>query len=241
MPKRRIIFLLVLCYSLALLTAHALPRTQSSNRSERAYAAAVRRRMIDTQRRKEAAERRRQMELREKELAKEKRKPLIEQEQHIKEFQERAAKVRKEFLYEKYALRANEEQWKLIKARLEKVRKLRALARSTVGMGLTSSSSSGTKSDSNASQNVPTWQWDKPWKDKDPSELTNAQKLAQQLIALVENNNTTPEQFTRKMNALRKARKEEEEIIKQRAEAQNELRELLTTRQEAALVLMNWL
>ena len=43
------------------------------------------------------------------------------------------------------------------------------------------------------------------------------------------------------MDALRKARKEEAEIIKQRAEAQNELRELLTTRQEAALVLMNWL
>ena len=125
--------------------------------------------------------------------------------------------------------------------KLEEVRYFRDQARSTVGMGLTSSSSSGTKSDNSTSRNVPTWQWKQPWKDKSPDEMTEAQKLAKQLITLVENNNTTPEQFRSKMDALRKARKEEDQIKKQLAEAQKELRELLTTRQEAALVLMKWL
>jgi len=197
--------------------------------------------MIDAQRRKEAAKRRRQLELREKERAKEERKPRIDRDQQIKEFQERVDKIRKEFLHEKAALGATEEQWRLIKAKLEEVRYFRDQSRSTVGIGLTSSSSSGTKSDSSASQNVPTWQWTEPWKDKDPSELTDAQKLAQQLIALVENNNTKPEQFRRQMDALRKARKEEDQINMRLSEVKKELRELLTTRQEAALVLMNWL
>jgi hypothetical protein len=197
--------------------------------------------MTDAQRRKEAAERRRQLELREKELAKEESKPRIDQAQQIKEFQEEVAKRKKEFLYEKYALRANEEQWNIIKAKLEEVRQLCDKSRSTVGMGMTSSSSSGIKSDSSARRDVPTWQWKQPWKDKDPGELTDAQKLAQQLIALVENNNTTTEQFRRQMDALRNARKEEDQINKRLSEAKKELRELLTTRQEAALVLMNWL
>jgi len=241
MPKRILILLLVLYFSIALLTAHALPQTRSSNRSARTYTAALRRRMTDAQRRKEAAERRRQLELKEKELAKEKRKPRIDRTQQIKEFQDRVAKIKKEFLYEKYALRTTEEQWNIIKAKLEEVRYFRDQARSTVGMGLTSSSSSGTKSDNSTSRNVPTWQWKQPWKDKSPDEMTEAQKLAKQLITLVENNNTTPEQFRSKMDALRKARKEEDQIKKQLAEAQKELRELLTTRQEAALVLMKWL
>lgn len=241
MPKRSIILLLVLCSSIALLTAHALPQTLSSNRSARTYDAASRRRMIDAQRRKEAAERRRQLELNEKEHAKEERKPRIDREQQIKEFQERVAKVRKEFLREKSALRVTEEQWNIIKAKLEEVRCFRDQARSTVGISMTSSSSSGTKSDSSASRNVPTWQWKQPWKDKSPDEMTEAQKLAKELITLLENDNTTTEQFRCQMDALRKARKEEDQIEKKLSEAKKELRELLTPRQEAALVLMNWL
>ena len=106
---------------------------------------------------------------------------------------------------------------------------------------MTSSSSRGTSSKGRMRQRVPTWQWKQPWKDKNPSELTEAQKLTKRLIALVENNNTTPQQFKQTMDALRKARKEEAQIKRQLAETQKELREILTTRQEAALVLMNWL
>lgn len=241
MTKRSIILLLVLCSSIALLTAQALSQTRSSNRSARTSAAARRRKMTDAERKRKAAERRRQRELKKKELAEEGRSPRIDRAQQIKEFQERVAKTKKEFLNEKYALRATEEQWKVIKGKLERVRHLRNQARSTVGVGMTSSSSSGTSARGRASRNVPTWQWKRPWKDKTPGELTRAQKLAKQLISLVENKNTTPEQFRRKMDALRKARREEAEIKRRLSEAQQELRELLTTRQEAALVLMNWL
>jgi len=45
--------------------------------------------------------------------------------------------------------------------------------------------------------------------------------------------------FRRKIAALRKARGKEAEIRKQLAEARRELREILTTRQEAILVLLD--
>ena len=198
------------------------------------------------QKKKELAKRSRQRKLeraqKDKELAKVGRGRLIEPEQRLKNMRKRAAERRKEFLMEKSLLGATEEQWKLIKAKLEKVEKVRQLrkqARSTVGVSLAGSSSGG----AGARPNVPTWQWQRPWKDKAPSELTEAQRLAKELIALVERKNMTPQAFRRKMDALRKARSEEAELKRQLSEAppeaRRELRDILTTRQEAALVLMN--
>jgi hypothetical protein len=176
--------------------------------------------------RKKSAERRRQME------------PIREMRRFEMEKLKKEWEKKKEeaggFIYEKSALRAfgaTEEQWKLIKAKLEKVQQLREQANSTVGLSL-----AGGSSDTNA----PTWQWKRPWKDKVPSELTEAQRLTKELIALVERKNTTPEAFRRKMAALRKARSEEAEFKRQLSEVRRELREMLTTRQEAALVLMKW-
>jgi len=176
---------------------------------------------------------------------------ILDREQRLKESRRRADERRKEwekkkeeaggFIHEKYAIVATEKQWRLTQVKLEKVKLLREQSKSTVGTRMTSSSNSGASAKGSTNRNVPTWQWKQPWKDKALGEMTEAQKLAKQLIVLVENNNTTPEQFRRKMDALRKARKEEDQIRKQLSEAQQELRELLTTRQEAALVLMNWL
>jgi len=200
---------------------------------------------------REAAKRRKQRELereqRQRESKKEldeiqqKRKTRKEMKEKRKEIWEKEKEEAGGFIIEKYTLGATEEQWKIIKAKLEKVRHLRDQARSTARMGMTSTSGSGTSSRGNASQSVPTWQWGKPWKDKVPSELTDAQKLAGQLIALVEKKDTTPVQFRRAMDALRKARREEAEIKKQMSEAQQELRKVLSTRQKAALVLQKWL
>jgi len=259
MTKRRIILLLVICSSIMVFTVQSLsqPRrpTQSATlfaterlsnmtEEERKKELERRRNMTPAERRREFAKRRKQRELEREQRQKESKKKLDEIRQKQKMRKEMWEKQKEEaggFIHEKYALGATEEQWKVIKAKLERVRHLRDKARSTVGMGLTRSSSSGTSSRSNTSQNIPTWQWGKPWKDKAQSELTEAQKIAKQLIALVENNNTTPEQFRRKMDALRKARKEEDQIRRQLSEAQQELREVLTTRQEAALVLKKWL
>jgi len=238
MTKRSVVLILVLCSLTALLAGQALSQTRSSNRSTRASDTERRRKMTDAERKKEAAENRRQRELKEKELAKEGRGPLISLEQR----REKAAERSKEFFWQKAALVATEEQWKLIKPKLEKVRQLRDQATSAVGLSMSSGSSDNeTNLRAQAKPKVPTWQWHRPWKDKAPDELTEAQKLTKHLIALVENKNTMPEQFSRTMDALRKSRREEAELERQLDEVRKELREMLTTRQEAALVLMKWL
>jgi hypothetical protein len=200
--------------------------------------------MGDAERQREAARKAKQLELEQaqknKELAKEGRGPLTDHKKKQKEAQEEADEIRKGFLREKAALGVTEDQWSLIKPKLEKVRQLRDKANSKVGLSLASGSSDNEPNPrTGARTNVPIWQWDDPWKDKAPEELTEAQKLARQLIALVESKSATPEQFIRAMDALRKARRDEAEIEKQLAEARRELREILTIRQEAALLLMN--
>ena len=88
---------------------------------------------------------------------------------------------------------------------------------------------------------VPKLQWEKPWKYTPLFEMTEAQRLAKQIRILLEKKDTPPQVFRRKVAALRKARSKQAEIQKQLAEARRELREILTTRQEAVLVLLGWL
>jgi hypothetical protein len=78
-----------------------------------------------------------------------------------------------------------------------------------------------------------------------PAELSEGQKIAEQVIKLLDKKNARPEEFKEKMAALRKARIAEEPEKQGREkefkEAKQELREGLTTRQEATLVLMGQL
>jgi len=186
MTQRRIILVSVVFFSLTVLTVQTLPRMSNSNRTTRAADAERLRNMTEEERKKEAERRREswrnmteeekkklvemmrkqwklELEQRRKESAKRRAerspRPKFDLEQKRKEFQKRIAKIKKEFLYEKYALRATEEQWKLIKSKLEKVRQLRDLERSTVGVFLISSS---------GSRSVPSFQWKIRWKDKAP-------------------------------------------------------------------------
>lgn len=205
--------------------------------------------MTEQERKRELAKRRRQRELERKQSLRESRKRLAERRREMEpqrkqrelELEMRRKEYEKEkeeaggFIFAKYALDANEEQWKLIQKKLENVRQLRDQANSTVGASVAGSSVSG----AGAKANVPVFQWKKPWKDKPLSELTDAQRLAKQLVMLLEKKNTSPEAFRRKMAALRKVRSKETEFEKPLAEARRELREALTTRQEAVLVLMN--
>lgn len=261
MAQRRIILVSVVFFSLTVFTVQTLPQTRrpsppkppdterlrnmTEEESEKEiekkreqwklYLERLRNMTVE-ERKRELAKRRRQRKLefaqKKKELAKVGRGPLIDREQKRKETQERVAKIKKEFLFEKSALRATEEQWKVIKPKLEKVRHLREQANSMVGLSLISSS---------GSRSVPTWKWRIRWKDKSTGKLTEAQKLANELLDLVDSKNAKAEAFRRKMDALRKARSEQSQLKKQLSEARQELREVLTTRQEAALVLMYWL
>ena len=268
MAKRRIILVSVVFFSLTVFTVQTLPRTPSSNRILKPPNAERLRNMTEEERKKEAERMREswrnmteeekkklvemmrkqqklEREQRRKESAKRRAerspRPRFDVEQKRKESQERLAKIKKEFLYEKSALGATEEQWKVIKSKLEKVRHLRDLERSTVGVFLISSSGSGARARDSRSRNVPSFQWKIRWKDKAPGELTEAQKIANALMKLVDSKNTKAEEFRRKMDDLRESRRRQENLKKQLSEARQELREVLTTRQEAALVLMNWL
>lgn len=258
MTKRRIVFMLVLCSLMALPAVQTLSQACGSGRSpgasdaegSRGISYAERKREIEKRRKetklareqkkreleKRSAERRRQNAQKHRELAKEDRGPLIRPEQRRKNLREKAAERRREFSYQKSALGATEEQWKLIKAKLEKVRLLRGQANSLVGVFL-----AGGSNDRGTRANMLAFQWKRPWKDKAPDELTEAQRLAKQLVVLIGRNSTPPQAFRLKMDALRKARGEEVELNRQLSEVRRELREMLTPRQEAALVLMKWL
>jgi hypothetical protein len=171
-----------------------------------------------------------------------------EARQWHQELPEKLAEAKREFLHEKQALLSEgltEEQWAVIKPKLEKVIKLHnlhQLERSTSGLFLGSSSTGGTSPKANANQIEPRWQWKRPWKDKKTAELSEAQKIAEQLIRLLDQKNATPEAYKRRMDALRKARiveePERQKREKELSEAKQELCKYLTTRQEAALVLM---
>jgi hypothetical protein len=182
-------------------------------------------------------ERRREIAKRWPEMAQQREPLWLQSDQRRKEFKneiEKAGGIR--LLDAKYALRVPEEQWKLIRPKLEKVINMWDQANSTVGAGVSFGSSIG-----QTEASVPKLQWERPWKYKPLFELTEAQRLARQLRALLEKKDTPPQAFRRKIAALRKARSKEAEIQKQLAEARRELREILTTRQEARLVLLGWL
>jgi len=197
--------------------------------------------------REEAARKRQQA--RPKETAREQAERLAkskaERERKRKAIKEIRAKWAREFLNEKYALVVTDEQWAVIKPKLQRIRDLRSSPRSSAGLGLTSSGSSQTGKGEAEGGGVPTWQWSARWLDLPLARRTEGQKIAGELIDLVADKNTTARQFQEKMAALRKVRSVEEAAKRKKEEplpeAQQELRDMLTTRQEAALVLMGWL
>jgi hypothetical protein len=207
MTKRRIILVLVLCFSIAVFTVQTLPRTRTSNRTVK-------------QRR-------------------------LEREQRRKEWEKEKAEG---FLHEKYALGVTKEQWKLIKPKLEKVQNLRRQIRISMRAGWGPRrlpGSTGPEYMDPKYLHEWSWRWFKPSESKGPAELTESERIVEELINLVEAKNTKAEEFNLKMDALRKIRSRQEAEKKEKKEelskALKELREVLTTRQEAALVLMGWL
>ena len=212
-----------------------LGRLQNMTEQERNRYLAMKRKQQELERKRRRAESK-------KNLAERRRQQQLETEQRDKEWEKiRQKEEAKGYMYERWALVTTEEQWKIIEPKIEKVRYLRGRGRSSVGLFLTDSSSSGAKTASSKSPSLPAWQWRRPWKGKAVGELTEAQRLAKELIALVEKKNTTPEEFKSKMAALRKARSADAELRRQLFEARRELREVLTIRQEAVLVLMRWI
>jgi hypothetical protein len=256
MMKWRIVLVLVVCASLVVFAVQTLSQAGGSNQTAKPSDAERRRNMTDAERKREAKQWLRQEKLererRQREFKKragEQRKQwelgAEEREKWLEEAPERAAERRREFLHEKRALAVTEEKWKVIKPKLEEVAKLQNLRYregSTSGLSLGGSSTAGTNSKAKTSQSEPRFQWGRPWEGKAPVELSEGQKIAEQLIGLLEKKNAMPDEFKLKMDALRRARIAEEPENKKRekelSEAQQDLRKGLTIRQEATLVLM---
>jgi hypothetical protein len=79
------------------------------------------------------------------------------------------------------------------------------------------------------------WLWFRPSQNKGFENLNEGEKICEELFRLLEGKNSELEQIRQKMEALRKFR---QEAKKELAIAQQELRELVTPHQEAALVMM---
>ena len=140
----------------------------------------------------------------------------------------------------KQALRATERQWEIIKPRLDKVECLSKQAR--VSITPASFRRSRGSGGPNNRQSIPKveegWKWSKAWEKKAPSELTEGERICEELLLLLEDKGSKQEDIEQKVEALREVRKE---AGKQLTKAQQELREVLTFRQEATLVLMRYL
>ncbi len=82
------------------------------------------------------------------------------------------------------------------------------------------------------------WAWLRPSQYKSLENLNEGEKICEELFELLKDNNSESEKIRQKMEALRKFR---QEAKKELAIAQQELRELVTQRQEATLVMMQFL
>lgn len=250
MAKRKLVLILLLCFFAGGLTRmtpfHSCILASDSNHSEEMseeQKKEVKRKLQELKQQDELKIQRKQELLRKKiarlhpEMAQKREQQWLQSDQERKEFKnemEKAGGIR--LLDVKYALRVTEEQWKLIGPKLEKVINLWDQSNSTVGAGV-----SGGSSNDQTQANLPKLQWERPWKYTPLFEMTEAQRFAEELRILLEKKDTSQEVFRRKVAALRKARSNEAEIQKQLVEARRELREGLTTRQEAVLVLLGWL
>jgi hypothetical protein len=91
---------------------------------------------------------------------------------------------------------------------------------------------------SSPSQIYKSWRWSRPSQNKGFENLNEGEKICEELFRLLEDKNSELEQIRQKMEALQKFR---QEAKKELAIAQQELRQLVTPHQEAALVMMQFL
>jgi hypothetical protein len=170
----------------------------------------------------------------------------LKPEQRIREMQKMAQEQETRAM--KQALGVNEEQWKIIEPKLNKVKALREQATVSIGLPFSSSFVSSTGptqgrsfgggfqyqfgGGGNIMSSGPSF------KNQTSRRQTQGEKICQELLALIENSNAPPEAIRQKTLELQKARAKTK---KQLAQAQKELCEVLTFRQQARLVLMGLL
>jgi hypothetical protein len=219
---------LFVCLSLAVFTDQILSQTQRSDKTREMPDWIPRSNMTQEQLHRAIQKRSQQLQMQNK-------KEIEQLEQRTRsEAAKRADKSMKQ------ALRATERQWKVIKPRLDKVEYLSKQARVSMAPGYyrRSRGTGGPNNQKSVPKVEEGWKWTKAWEKKTPSELTEGERICEELLELLEDKGSKQEEIEMKVEALREVRKE---AGKQLAKARQELRDVLTFRQEAALVLMGLL
>jgi len=253
MARQKIILGTIICLLITAFVGQTLSQTPISNpQRDRAYYERLRK-MTPAQRQRELN---RQIQIKIQQRLKEQEKePEQNQEQRRIELKRRQEEAIKQ------ALGATDEQWEIIKPRLEKVQNLTEISISLLSYGTASGSASmsntsksgagayvgggsvgtNTRTAPSKPNNKETysvkygWKWHKPSDRKAPGELTKGEKLSEEILELIEDKNSQQEEIEQKMETLRKIRQESK---KQLTKARQELCEVLTFRQEATLIMM---
>lgn len=124
----------------------------------------------------------------------------------------------------KEALKATDEEWNILGPRVEKVQSLSGQLAGRGRMGMMFGRGGDRAGRPETAEPV--------------RELTDVEKSLQDLRATAENEGATPDELGAKLKALREAR---EKVKQELAKEQDALRQLVTLRQEAQLVLMGLL
>ena len=135
----------------------------------------------------------------------------------------------------KQALKATDEDWEVLQPRIEKVQ---TLSRQTRGMGGMGAFFGRRRMPGGGPGGPGGMPGGRRGGAESARELTEVEKQIQELATVLENEEADPEEIKEKLTALREARENAKQEL---AKAQDELREVVTLRQEAQLVLMGML
>ena len=140
------------------------------------------------------------------------------------------------------ALKARDAQWPVIRSKLMKVDDLQEEAkvavrikdaREVIATEMLRAGKAGSSTPvTTTTRSYEDWSYTKSWERE--TDLTRGQKACDELVALLRAGDATDEQKAEKMNALRRAR---QQAAKELAAAQQELRKVLSLRQQATLVM----
>jgi len=257
MSTRRIIFGFIVCFSIALFVGQTLSQTRGTSRT-RERSERGRLRNMDRQQRQQALERHKLKQQIERQLKKQQiglaksEKELMKQVLRATEEQWKAIKPTLDKV-RKFRNRANVSIKLMSYGSMSGSMSGGSFAvKKGSGRGSMSGSMSGfgssrggtatpfkdTNSDATVSRIDLGWRWLRPSQNKGLENLNEGEKICEELFRLLEDKNSELEEIRQKMEALRKFR---QEAKKELAIAQQELRQLVTPHQEAALVMMQLL
>lgn len=137
----------------------------------------------------------------------------------------------------KEQLGADNEAWKVMEPRLTKVMELNRQTQGMGGRGGMFGMMGGMRGP-RGGDNAGGQGDNRRGPQQDPATMTPVEKAQEQLRTTLENQSASPEEIKKNLTALREAREKAKQEL---ATAQQELRQILTVRQEAQLVVMGQL